>query len=363
LPLLQFAATALWDRRDRTRKLLTHASYEAMGRVGGAFARHADEVAAAVPSHEQPLLRAIMMRLVTPEGTRAVVDRAELANLGDVDGVLDHLVRGRLVLVHTDPNQGSTVEIVHEVLITEWPMLARWLEDSQATRAFVGELRAGVRQWVARGKPTDLLWRGAVAHDALAITRRHPLDLGADEREFLAAIAHALSRARRRTVLALVAAFAVISLVFAGGLVAYVRISHAEQDAHANASAAKQETLRALRAEAEAERRLAATEEAKRLGAQAEAERKSAETAASAARADASKANAAVAMSREELQHALNRAVVSARKADSARQAAEAANEQHAAANARLEKLLGVERARTQQLQRELDKIFNERLK
>src|SRR6185312_809294 len=49
LPLLSFAATRLWDARDRQRKQLTIAAYNQMGGVGGAFARHADQVAAALP--------------------------------------------------------------------------------------------------------------------------------------------------------------------------------------------------------------------------------------------------------------------------------------------------------------------------
>src|SRR5690606_2466201 len=116
LPLLQFAATRLWDARDRTRKKLTIAAYNQMGGVGGAFARHADEVAAAVPPQSQHVLRAIMTRLVTAEGTRAVVDRSELLELwedrGEVERILDQLVHARLIVVHTDPVQGTTVEIV-----------------------------------------------------------------------------------------------------------------------------------------------------------------------------------------------------------------------------------------------------------
>ena len=158
-----------------------------MGGVGGAFARHADEVAAAVPPQSQRLLRAIMTRLVTPEGTRAVVDHDELLELSR---------RRRRGRAHPrsararapDPcctpirMQGATVEIVHEVLITEWPTLARWLEDSQALRGFMHELRQAAKQWAARGKPRDLVWRGATAQEALATLKRHVLDLSAAEK-------------------------------------------------------------------------------------------------------------------------------------------------------------------------------------
>src|SRR5205814_1459088 len=44
LPLLQFAASKLWETRDPSRKLLTDASYRAMGGVAGALATHADNV-------------------------------------------------------------------------------------------------------------------------------------------------------------------------------------------------------------------------------------------------------------------------------------------------------------------------------
>src|SRR5262245_21882435 len=48
LPLLQFTAARLWDTRDRDRRVLTLASYEALGGVAGALATHADDVAQAL---------------------------------------------------------------------------------------------------------------------------------------------------------------------------------------------------------------------------------------------------------------------------------------------------------------------------
>ena len=301
LPLLQFAATRLWDARDRDRKLLTRASYEAMGGAGGAFVRHADEIAAAVPPERSGVLRAIMTRLVTPEGTRAVVDRDELRSLGDaaeIEGILDQLVAGRLIHVHADPHGDTTVEIVHEVLITAWPTLARWLDETHALRGFTNDLRVTVRQWVARGKPSELVWRGPTAAEALALTQRHALDLSEHEREFLAAVRAHAARRRRLRVAAVVAIFAALALVIAGGAIAVVEIRDAELVAREQAEAAESEARRAraaeiakdqqlaaLReeqrrredAEAEAQRQLAAMRHEAQRRAQAEAERRSAE--------------------------------------------------------------------------------------
>lgn len=370
LPLLQFAATRLWDSRDKSRKRLTAAAYAAMGGVGGAFARHADEVAAAVPPQHQPLLRAIMTRLVTPEGTRAVVDQKELLGLAsdgaEVERILDQLVRARLIHLHTDPtsHQRATVEIVHEVLITEWPMLARWLEEGQAARAFLHELRQAVRQWAARGKPGDLVWRGATAQEALAQLERHVLDLSATEREYLAAVRSQVVRARRRRMLAFGGVLAALAAVFAIGAVAYVNQAAANKVIEEKQHAAEQAAAEARVAEAEATKQLAAAKAAEAERLKAESERRSAEVAAL-------QANKAVQMSHEELEKANTELIKTldqsqrdkakaqelATAAKAAETAAKKATDEAKAANTKLQALLAAERERVRQLEEEKKKI------
>jgi hypothetical protein len=257
LPLLSFAAMRLWEARDRQRKLLTVSAYNEMGGVGGAFAKHADQVAASVPNLK--LFRAVVTRLVTPEGTRAVVDLDELLSLskerGEVERILEQLERGRLIQKHAEPDQPATVEIVHEMLITEWPTLHRWLEDSHALRAFLHELRQAAKQWASRGKPADLVWRGATAQDALAHAKRHVLELAQIEREFLDAIASQSSRTRRRRVFAIASIFVALGLVIAAGSIALVSIQAAKREATEKAEAlskALEQTRQAEHAKAQA---------------------------------------------------------------------------------------------------------------
>jgi serine/threonine protein kinase len=274
LPLLQFAATRLWDARDREKKLLTRKAYDAMGGVGGAFVRHADEVAAAVPPTSQRALRAIMTGLVTPEGTRAVIDHAELVSFDDgAARVLDQLVRGRLVHIHSDAHETATVEIVHEVLITAWPTLARWLDQASAIRGFVHELRQAARQWATRGKPADLVWRGKTAREALATADRSVLELAATERAFLAAVRAQVARRRLGKIAGLAAVIGILAAGAAGAALAFVKVSDAEREARAQAEAASTEAVRAHKAEAETAQQLVIlqAEEARRAKAEAEA--------------------------------------------------------------------------------------------
>src|SRR5205823_2069030 len=70
LPLLQFALAELWEARDRERALIPAAALESLGGVGGALARHADSVLAALLPAQRKAARKLLMGLVTVQGTR-----------------------------------------------------------------------------------------------------------------------------------------------------------------------------------------------------------------------------------------------------------------------------------------------------
>jgi eukaryotic-like serine/threonine-protein kinase len=94
---------------------------------------------AELPPHSQALARAVLMRLVTPERTRAIVSLDELGELSqrpdEVMRLVEHLVHARLLVVQSGPveqgESGKSVEIVHESLIHSWPLLRRWLDENQ----------------------------------------------------------------------------------------------------------------------------------------------------------------------------------------------------------------------------------------
>ena len=158
LPLLQFAAAKLWDARDRDRRLLTMASYQAIGGISGALATHADEVVGTMSASAQRLTQKVFRQLVTPERTRAIVELADLHQLSpdpdEITRVIDLLVDARLLVVQTRGDAGGgSVEIVHESLIERWPMLRRWLDEDQEDAAFLAQLAAAAKQWDARATP------------------------------------------------------------------------------------------------------------------------------------------------------------------------------------------------------------------
>ncbi|WP_428265042.1 protein kinase domain-containing protein [Haliangium sp.] len=254
LPLLQFAATKLWDARDTERRMLTEQGYQRIGGVVGVLASHADAVLSGLPGSEQALVRTIFLQLVTPEHTRAIASLDELceaaASPGDVERLVRHLVDARLLVVQRgDSATGATVEIVHEALIHGWPRLREWLEENQEDRAILDQIRQAAKQWDGKGRPAGLLWRGEAAADAVRWLRRYRGTLGAVQQAYLEATMALSARTARRKRWLVAGTISFLSTLVVAAAVALVTIRDAEQ------RAAEQATLASAKAdEAEAAR-------------------------------------------------------------------------------------------------------------
>jgi hypothetical protein len=249
------------------------------------------------------------------------------------------------------------------MLITEWPTLRRWLEDSQAMRGFLHELRQAAKQWVSRGKPTDLVWRGATAQEALGHAKRHVLDLSANERDFLAAVKTQLGRSRRRKVGAVTAIAIALGLVLAGGSFALVKIKLAEKEAQEKAKQAESDRAKAEKATGELQGKLDIIEAEKRQRVTAEQNQQKAEQ--DKARAEQEKLAAEKekqqleTMSREQLEEKNQELLRQVSEAKAAKEKAEDATQAARAAKAEVDKMLAKQKAENERLRAESSKIFN----
>jgi WD40 repeat protein/serine/threonine protein kinase len=255
LPLLQFALQRLWETRDRERHLLRRADYESMGGVEGALADHADGVIEALSPAAVRTARLVLLRLTTPEGTRARVRLRELQEeLGDETGrIIDRLVAARLVVArrgHGAAEGDAALELAHESLLTRWGRLRRWREESRDDLAAAEQLRAAAGTWVARGRRAEDLWRGESLAEGLRWQERLGRPPPVDIAEFLAAAAERERRAalRQRRLRAMGATGAAVALVAA--VVVALVIAGKERAARRAEAAAEV-------ARAEAQRRLA----------------------------------------------------------------------------------------------------------
>ena len=189
LPLLQFALTELWYRRQG--RLLTHAAYEEIGRVEGAIGRRADQVIAQWRPDEQERLIRELTRLVRvtaahEEGSDTRV-RARVSDLPtEVQAMVRSFVDARLLVADRDMATGDdTVEVAHEALIRSWPRLRKALDGDRSFLLWRQRLRQRIEEWEELGASTDLLLVGSLLAEARRWARARADDLNDREREFI----------------------------------------------------------------------------------------------------------------------------------------------------------------------------------
>ncbi|MFF1910000.1 WD40 repeat domain-containing protein, partial [Kitasatospora sp. NPDC058218] len=124
------------------------------------------------------------------QDTSRPADRAELESLGTGDGgtdtaaVLEGLARARLITL-----DGDTVHLAHEALISCWPRLNAWVEDSRDRLRQHRRLTEAAKVWEELGHDPGALYRGTRLAAAVATfaTEEHRDDLTLLELRFLTA--------------------------------------------------------------------------------------------------------------------------------------------------------------------------------
>ena len=225
LPLLQFALAELWDARDAGTQVITARSVEAIGGVSGALSRHADWLLGSLLPEQRSAARAVLLRLVTADGTRARRTEEELLAVNrSAREALEALVRGRLVVAR-EADGAATYEIAHEALLAGWATLAGWLGEEAETRAARERLAMAAAEWERRGRGAEALW-GAGLLDEVAGVK--PQTLTRRELAFLEASRRGVQRRQRHR---RIAALAALALALAAGVA--VRVAVWRQQARA----------------------------------------------------------------------------------------------------------------------------------
>ncbi len=208
LPLVAFAASRLWEERDRERGVLTRRAYQEIGGVGGALAGHAEATLERLGSDRVPLVRELFRNLVTAEGTRAVRERGELlsvfADREEGEATLHALIDARLLTTYAEPGEAEhdparhRVEIIHESLLAAWPRLVRWQTQDADGAVLRDQLRQAAHLWDEKGRPTDLLWTGTSFEEFRLWQGRYPGGLSESEEAFSREMTRLAERKRRR---------------------------------------------------------------------------------------------------------------------------------------------------------------------
>jgi len=168
LPLLQYALTELFERREG--RMMTLKAYETIGGTSGALTKRAEEIYTAFDAASQETARQMFLRLVTlGEGTEDTRRRALQTELVSLTGqaemmrqVIDRFGQYRLLTFDHDPlTRTSTVEVAHEALIRRWNRMRLWLNESRESLRIQRRLASAAEDWLQASRDRSFLARGS----------------------------------------------------------------------------------------------------------------------------------------------------------------------------------------------------------
>jgi len=226
LPVLEFALTELWTRREG--KILTHRAYEQIGEVSGAIVQRAESVYAGLNSRQQEIAKRALSRLVWigPLGDNSQESRQRVPfNQFDEEArrVLQVLAEGRLVVIGQYGMEGElTVEISHEALIRKWSRLREWLDEDREFLLWRRRLQISREIWRQAGEEETSLLKGTPLREAERWLRQCGEALEGEDGAFIKASlavdeSHRLAVHRRRRVfMATTSTLAVVFMCLAG---------------------------------------------------------------------------------------------------------------------------------------------------
>ncbi len=175
LPLLQFALTELWERRDRLTYQLTLAQYNQQGGVIGALNRYAEQMYQSVSEQKRDWIKRIFLKLVrTREDGKDTRQRQLKQKLLEISGddpvdqqainnVLNELINGRLLVTGKDTDREAWVDLAHEALMEGWKRFALWREENRELRSLTDRIEDALREWQKNPRDENLMMGGLLA--------------------------------------------------------------------------------------------------------------------------------------------------------------------------------------------------------
>lgn len=222
LPLMAFAASRLWGKRDRQNGLLSRKAYREIGGVEAALAQHAEATMERIGSKRQQIVREIFHNLTTAQNTRAARDVDELLSVFPDRAVAEEVVRtlidARLLTSFEAPaaegeKPKTRVEIIHESLLTSWPRLVRWQTQDVDSAQLRDQLRQASQLWEQRSRSEDLLWTGTAYMEFQVWRQRYSGGLSTTEEAFANAMTHRANKKRRQRRIAVTATFVILLII------------------------------------------------------------------------------------------------------------------------------------------------------
>ncbi len=193
LPLLEFALTELWEKRQANR--VTNQLYESIGGVEGSISKRAEEVFTSLSHPQQDFAIRAFTRLVrvsaaSEEGTDTR-QRVKLKDFNDAtQSVIQSFVKARLLVTSRNEATGEEiVEVAHEALIKNWGRLKELVSKDREFLLWRQEFNFLRAKWLRTQKETGNQRDGLLSPSDLTKAKRwlktNEEDLNEEEKLFI----------------------------------------------------------------------------------------------------------------------------------------------------------------------------------
>ena len=191
LPLLEDTLLQLCENRNQYNTM-TLPAYNEIGGVKGALAKRANKVFNSFTAEQKVIARRVLLRLTYQEGPEDTKLRAHLSDLitnpdeqSQVESVIKSMADARLLTTKKEGDSEPQVEVAHEALIREWPLMRQWLEESRDAMREHKRISEAADQWRKNGRDPSFLFRGARLGQAQEWRKHYEAELNTALREFL----------------------------------------------------------------------------------------------------------------------------------------------------------------------------------
>ena len=160
LPLLELALQKIWERcPDGELKL---EAYQQIGELSHILQKQADDIYNSLSKEEQKCAKFIFLSLVylgvkdkNIKSTRRRLLISDLKNnIYDnvFDSTIQALIKARLLIISSQSNNITTIEITHEILIYNWTTLQSWIGESREKYYLITEINQKYDEWLETKK-------------------------------------------------------------------------------------------------------------------------------------------------------------------------------------------------------------------
>jgi hypothetical protein len=191
LPLLADVMTEIWQRmQERGDRVLRVTDQQDLIQIGNALARRADSFLRQYASEQDTVRDLFTLKLVSLHGEGEPLRRRALrSECSDREWrLVEALAEPSWRILVTSESDGiATAEVAHEVILTKWETLRRWLIEERDFLIWKGNVERSVKEW--RAAPfylkRDALLSGNALFEARRWIKRKGVYLARDMRRFV----------------------------------------------------------------------------------------------------------------------------------------------------------------------------------